>query len=239
MTVVTIQKKKAKNCKMSNFVNAAESPLSHPLQAHKKALSHIKRVSTPDHDDQSITEEVRYSSEEEEDEQSNIQRQILAELNRVNDRLDDVETQVAGCSKDKNIPVRKGHKLSNQKYFNLYIKDRSSTQESENSESLDSESVIPMLSSIRTLKSIQRQIDHTVANLEKHQRKQIKLNLNQKGDRLMLTFQIKLLGHMNIFSGMSRSKEFLMTKLTCVSLFKILSQQFVKCREKCFCTCVT
>ena len=50
-------------------------------------------MKSPGQGDQSINQEVEYSSEEDQV-QDTIQMKILAELSRVNDRLDDVETWV-------------------------------------------------------------------------------------------------------------------------------------------------
>ena len=100
-----VMQKEIKNCKMSKSGNVTESPLSRPLRTHKKDLLPIKRVRTPGQGYQSIVEEGNYSSEEK-DGRDKIQTQILAELRRMNERLEDVETQVAGCSKDKNIPKK-------------------------------------------------------------------------------------------------------------------------------------
>ena len=134
---------------MSKSSNVTEYPLSRPLHAYKKDLISVNRFCTPGHGDQSVLEEVNYSSEEE-DGRDKIQTQILAELRRMNDRLEDVETQVAGCSKDKNIP-KKGQKLSSQKHSNQWVKGKVCKSKVD-----DSESDIPLLSTTRTSKSIQR-----------------------------------------------------------------------------------
>ena len=156
---------------MSMSANVTESPLSRPLHAHKKDLVRAKRVCTPGQGDQSVVEEVNYSSEEE-DGRDKIETQILAELRRMNERLDDVETQVAGCSKDKTIP-KKGEKLSSQKHSNQWVKEKNCKSKVDDSDSSESESDIPLLSTIRTSKSIQRQIDRAMADLEKRQMERV------------------------------------------------------------------
>ena len=109
--------------KMSKNASASGSLPGCPLDAPKKDLVNDKRVKTPGQGDQSIEQEVQYSSEEDEDKET-VQMKILAELRRVHDSLDDVETKVADCRKDRDSGDRSGtkSKLSNHKQSNCDVK---------------------------------------------------------------------------------------------------------------------
>ena len=85
---------------MSKNASASGSLPGRPLDAPKKDLVYDKRVKTPGQGDQSIQQELEYSSEEEQGKET-VQMKILAELRRVHDRLDDVETKVADCRKEE------------------------------------------------------------------------------------------------------------------------------------------
>ena len=103
------QKKVKTDSKMGKNASASGSLPGCPLDAPKKDLVYDKRVKTPGQGDQSIEQEVQFSSEEEQGKET-VQMKILAELRRVHDRLDDVEMKVADCSKEKDIGDRRGTK---------------------------------------------------------------------------------------------------------------------------------
>ena len=79
----------------SNKVFASVSTLNrNPSVAHEMD-SHVKRVSNPGHSDQSDSDEGGNSTGEV---AGSVQTRILAELQKMNARLDMVESQVAGAS---------------------------------------------------------------------------------------------------------------------------------------------
>ena len=173
------QKKVKTDSKMSKSVSASGSLPGCPLDAPKKDLAYDKRVKTPGQGDQSIEQEVQYSSEEDQGKDT-VQMKILAELRRVHDRLDDVEMQVAEGRKDKDNGDRNGTNSKLSK-LNCDVKRKKYCKyQTESSSSSESESDIPVLSSIRSSKSIQSQIDQAVGKLKSKREGPVNVNVSHK-----------------------------------------------------------
>ena len=77
-----------------------------------------------------------------------------------------VESQVADSKKASRKKARTDHKLSTVKNCSY---EHKSVKGNESSDSSDQESDIPLLSTIRSSKTIQKHVDQAVAKLEKRQ----------------------------------------------------------------------
>ena len=127
----------------------------------------VRRGYSSGHASRSDTEE---ESSMEEGGQPDMQQKILSELQKVSSRLQVVESQMAldqGSSRKNG----KGQKLSTVhkcKKRNCH-KSCCSKTSSESSDSSDDDDVLPDLAHIRASKSIQKQIDRSIAKLSKTQ----------------------------------------------------------------------
>ena len=119
----------------------------------------VKRALAPGLEDQSNSEESFESTGE--DSSQHVQLRILEELKKVNHRLDAVEDQVA--ERRQRRDSSRDTKLSTVK---TKCKKKSKIVLSESSESSD-DGEIPLLSSIRSSKAKQKQVDRSLADLEK------------------------------------------------------------------------
>ena len=132
--------------------------------------SYVKRVSNPGHSDQSDSDEGGVSTGEG---TGSVQNRILAELQKMNVRLDMVESQVAGASgatgsSNQENQDSKLSKTVKSKKCQKSVKIR--TVSSESSDSSSEEDEIPSLSELRVSKKIQKQIDQKIAQLGKCQK---------------------------------------------------------------------
>ena len=138
---------------------------SHKLKSADKVKDTVsKKVKSSSH--QVVSGSDEGESPVDEAEKQNVQHQILAELKKMNTRLNVVEAQVAeGRTWDKR-KKSKGHKLSRSHKCTKYNKARdSSSDSSESSESSVDESCLPCLAHIRSSREIQRKIDKSLAKL--------------------------------------------------------------------------
>ena len=120
----------------------------------------VKRALAPGLEDQSNSEES-FDSTGGEDSSQHVLLRILEELKKVNHRVDAVEDQVA--ERRQRRDSSRDIKLSTVK---TKCKKKSKIVLSESSESSD-DGEIPLLSSIRSSKAIQKQVDRSLADLEK------------------------------------------------------------------------
>ena len=91
---------------------------------------------------------------------------ILKQLQKVNDRLDHVEEQVT-ASRDHQLTRKDKHKLSTS--ARVVKKDKTFVKNkviSESSASSKDDMQLPSLSTLRSSRHVQRQEDHTMADLE-------------------------------------------------------------------------
>ena len=128
----------------------------------------VSRGCTSGHTSRSDTEEEDSSMEE--GGQLDMQQKILSELQKVSSRLTVVEAQMAS-GQETSKKSAKGQKLSTVVKCKKRKCHKSccSKTSSESSDNSDDDTVLPDLSHIRSSKSIQKQIDRSIAKLSKAQ----------------------------------------------------------------------
>ena len=125
----------------------------------------VKRASTPGLEDQSGSEDDLESAD---GGSASLQFKILEEIKKVSSRLDVVEHQVAEGGQRRCQEGKKDFKLSTE------FKSKSDTvkckrcNESSDSDS-DDDCEIPILSTLRSSKAIQKHVNRAVADLERSQ----------------------------------------------------------------------
>ena len=112
----------------------------------------VKRGLSPSHTDQSASDSADSTAED--GAHSGIQGKILAELQRMGNRLDRVEDQMAGATAAHSSARDK--KLSTVKKCKSHKKLKGHTDVFDTSDSSDDESDFPPLSVIRSSKALQK-----------------------------------------------------------------------------------
>ena len=110
------------------------------------------------------------ASDNEDGAHSGIQGKILAELQRMGNRLDRVEDQMAGATVGHSTVRDK--KLSTVKKCKSHKKLKGHNDVFDTSDFSDDESDFPPLSVIRSSKALQKRIDTSIAELERDQKPQ-------------------------------------------------------------------
>ena len=150
--------------------NSIVSPMSQhgPSSAIQKQDCKVKRASTPGLADQSGFED---DSDSTDGGSTSLQVKILDELKKVSSRLDAVENQVAeGGQRRRRDPKKDSHKLSKVSHSkNDSVKCKKCDDSSEVSDSEEDDCELPILSTLRSSKVIQKHIDRAVADLERSQ----------------------------------------------------------------------
>ena len=127
--------------------------------------SKVKKASAPGHQNQSDTDKGEFSTGE--IQERDVQWQILEKLKKVNTRLDVVESQVADVAATRKKDKKKLKLSTGLETVNKY--NKKDDKSSDSTDSSDNEVILPDLAHIRSSKSIQKQIDQSIARLSKKQ----------------------------------------------------------------------
>ena len=148
-----------------------KSKVLSPMSLHgqssvtRKQDFHVKRASTPGLEDQSDSED---DLEPADGGSTSLQLKILEEIKKVSSRLDVVEHQVAEGGQRRRQREKKDYKLSTEfqsKSDTVKCKNRHESSDSESDDACE----IPILSTLRSSKAIQKHVDRAVADLERSQ----------------------------------------------------------------------
>ena len=93
---------------------------------------------------------------------SDVQQQILVQLQRVNNRLDNIEDEMAEV---------KHCTGQTKKISSLSLAQKASKADSSDSDSSSDESLVPSLSHLKSARNIQRQVDNRLRELEFHSKR--------------------------------------------------------------------
>ena len=139
-----------------------------PSSAIQKQDCKVKRASTPGLVDQSGFED---DSDSTDGGSTSLQVKILDELKKVSSRLDAVENQVAeGGQRRRRDRKKDSHKLSKVSHSkNDILKCKKCDDSSEVSDSEEDDCELPIRSTLRSSKAIQKHVDRAVADLERSQ----------------------------------------------------------------------
>ena len=169
----------------------------------------VKRVSNPGHSRPSDQADGSETSEDEHP-SGGLEALILKKLQRVNSRLDDVEATVQGHRQHKKNN-KDCQKLSKAKYL---LKNESRSRKSKNSkyvsESSSDEELLPPLSTLKTSREIQKQVDARIAEIESQSKvegnKSTKLKSKRGGGVDVLVSKKVAWPHDNVLGGVTRQK---------------------------------
>ena len=172
---------------------------------------------------------------------SDLQLLILKQLQKVNDRLDHVEEQVT-ASRDHQPTKKDKHKLSTS--ARVVKKDKTFVKNkviSESSESSEDDMQLPSLSTLRSSRCVQRQVDHTMADLESKQCSEGNNNVSKikskRGGPVEVVVQKKVAWpHEPILGGPSRQRitydQLSLTQLVQGFVKNIFEEGDQKCRDR-------
>ena len=178
------------------------------------------------------------SSEEESSQQasSDVQLQILKELQRVNSQLDAVEEKVATGHKQTAVLGQKKAKLSTLKYQSGKKRSKKVVVTSDSS---SDESDIPDISSLRSSRQLQMRVDQRLSKLEENSRTKgnctSKIKSKRGGDVEVFVEKKVAWPHEAILGGASRQRisydQLSLTQFVQGFVRNILDEADGKCRE--------
>ena len=146
------------------------------------------------------------ASEEEDTVQPDVQQLILQQLQRVNKRLDAVESQVAGTStQDKDKTRKKLSRTFSKRKHKHYKSELQCTDSSSD------EDMLPSLGELRSSHRVQKQVDMRLAALEKNARKtgndSTEKNKSLRGGLEVIVRKKVAWPHESILGGPSRQRD--------------------------------
>ena len=235
--VVTSRKGKKRDTRLSTVTGHSGSPSGNPTVDSEMDLP-VNEDGVRQHADQVDTASGGPSTS---DAQATGIQQILQELQKVNQRLDAVESRTVQDRDSSRTPTKNSKLSSNQRYFKSKTFGRSRCNELSDvdSESYDEEVDFPSLHTLRTSKTIQSRVDRSLAALGKDS--DARGNDNQKikskrGGVDVVVSQKVAWPHEHILGGANRSRltydQLNLTQFVQGFVKNVLDEQNQDCREK-------